>query len=151
LARKPRKKTPEPKNLENVAQNSVSDQLTDFLIGLNIYFWDWFLFFFIVLGFVVTFTKVFTIYQVYHTWIHPLHHFPLSCPSHSWYNFNRSHFSIYRCMYTVFGLCSPSYILSSYPPTSHCYQLPKTRPVLPSCFCKKKMTFLFKIVVQGVS
>jgi hypothetical protein len=31
-------------------------------------------------GYIVAFTKVLTIYQIYHTWIHPLHHSPLSPP-----------------------------------------------------------------------
>jgi hypothetical protein len=31
-------------------------------------------------GYIVAFTKVITIYQIYHTWIHPLHHFPLFSP-----------------------------------------------------------------------
>jgi hypothetical protein len=41
------------------------------------YFWK--LFYFIVLGCIVAFTKVLTIYQIYHSWIHPLHH-SLSLP-----------------------------------------------------------------------
>jgi hypothetical protein len=28
----------------------------------------------------VAFTKVLIVYQIYHTWIHPLHHSPLSLP-----------------------------------------------------------------------
>jgi hypothetical protein len=28
-------------------------------------------------GYIVAFTKVLTIYQIYHSWIHPLHHSPL--------------------------------------------------------------------------
>jgi hypothetical protein len=34
--------------------------------------------FFLCWGFIVAFTKVLTLYQKYHTWIHPLHHFPFS-------------------------------------------------------------------------
>jgi hypothetical protein len=30
----------------------------------------------------VAFTKVLSMYQVYHTWIHPLHHCLLSLPTH---------------------------------------------------------------------
>jgi hypothetical protein len=31
-------------------------------------------------GYIVAFTTVPTIYQIYHHWIHPLHHSPLSSP-----------------------------------------------------------------------
>jgi hypothetical protein len=34
-----------------------------------------------LLGYTVAFTKVLTMYQIYHTWIHPLHHCPLTPPS----------------------------------------------------------------------
>jgi hypothetical protein len=40
-------------------------------------------------------TKVLIIYQIYHSWIRPLHCSPLSLSLHSWNKFNRSHFSIY--------------------------------------------------------
>jgi hypothetical protein len=53
-----------------------------------------FLFLLLCLGYIAAFTKVLTIYQIYHTWICPLHHFPLSPPLHSWNSFNRSHFSL---------------------------------------------------------
>jgi hypothetical protein len=42
--------------------------------------------------YIVTFTKVFTIY---HNWIHPLYHSPLFHLPHSWKSFNRFHFSIH--------------------------------------------------------
>jgi hypothetical protein len=35
-------------------------------------------FFLLCWGYIVAFMKVLTIYQIYHTWIHPLHHSPLS-------------------------------------------------------------------------
>jgi hypothetical protein len=38
---------------------------------------------------------------------------------HSWNNYKRNNFSIYITVYTVFVLCSPSYILSLPPPTPH--------------------------------
>jgi hypothetical protein len=56
--------------------------------------------------------KVLTIYQIYHTWIHPLHH--SSSFPHSWDTFNRYNFSIYIHVYTVFTLYSPSHSLSSH-------------------------------------
>jgi hypothetical protein len=49
-------------------------------------------------GYIVAFRKVLTIYQIYHSWIHPLYHFPLSLFSHQfWNSFNRFHFSTYVC------------------------------------------------------
>jgi hypothetical protein len=42
-------------------------------------------------GYIVAFTKVLTMYQIYYTWIHSLHHSPLS--PHSWNGFKRYHFS----------------------------------------------------------
>jgi hypothetical protein len=76
---------------------------------------SYYLFIFIVLGYIVGFTKVLTIYQVYHSWIHPLHLSPLS-PPHPWNSFNRSHFSIYIHVCTVFGLYSSLYTLCPHPP-----------------------------------
>jgi hypothetical protein len=53
--------------------------------------WGW--------GYIVAFTKVFTIYQIFHTWIHPLHH--------SWNYFDIYHFSIYIYVDTVFVPYTP--------------------------------------------
>jgi hypothetical protein len=53
----------------------------------------------------------------------PLHHSPLSPPSHhSWNSFNRPHFSIYIHLYIVFAPYSSSYTLSPHPPHSHWYK-----------------------------
>jgi hypothetical protein len=60
-------------------------------------------------GYIVTFTKVLTIC---HSWIHPLHHSPLSPSHHFWNSFSRSHFSIFIHEYIVFPLYSPSYTFS---------------------------------------
>jgi hypothetical protein len=67
----------------------------------------------------VAFTKVLTIYQIHTLEFTPPHHSPLSL-SHSWNSFNRSHFSIYIHVYTVFAPYSQSYTLSLPPslPTS---------------------------------
>jgi hypothetical protein len=62
--------------------------------------------------YVVAFTKVFIIYQIYHSSIHPFHHSPLSPLPHSWSSFNRSHFFIYIHVYTIFAPYSPFYTLS---------------------------------------
>jgi hypothetical protein len=74
-------------------------------------------------GYIVAFTKVLTIYQIYHTWIYPLHHFPSSPSPHSRNSFNRYHFSTYIHGYTGFAPYSPSYTLSPPPPT--CISLPR--------------------------
>jgi hypothetical protein len=56
-------------------------------------------------GYIVAFTKVLTMYQIYHTWIHPLLCSPLSLsPPHSWNSFNRYHFCKYIHVQTVFAL-----------------------------------------------
>jgi hypothetical protein len=60
-------------------------------------------------GYTVAFTSVLTIYQIYDTWIHPLHHSPLSSLPHSWNSFNRFHFPIYTHVYTIFTLYSHSH------------------------------------------
>jgi hypothetical protein len=63
--------------------------------------------------------------SITHTWIHPLHHSPLSSLPHpdSWNSFNRYHFCIYMHVYTFFVLYSPSYLLSLLPPTFSHFQL----------------------------
>jgi hypothetical protein len=49
-------------------------------------------------GYTVTFTEVLSIH---YSWIHPLHHSPLSLLPHSWNSFNRSHFSIYTWVHNI--------------------------------------------------
>jgi hypothetical protein len=61
-------------------------------------------------GYIVTFTKVLT---MYHSWIYLLHQPFLP---HSWSSFIRSPFSIYIGVFTVFTPYSPSHTLSSPPP-----------------------------------
>jgi hypothetical protein len=51
-------------------------------------------------GYIVAFTKVLTMYQLCHTWIHPT--------PDSWNRFNRYHFFIYIRVYTLFSLYSAS-------------------------------------------
>jgi hypothetical protein len=54
------------------------------------------------------------LYQIHRSWIHPLHHSPLSLLPHYWNSFNRSYFSIYIHVYIVFAQYSPSYIPTSF-------------------------------------
>jgi hypothetical protein len=60
---------------------------------------------------------------------------------YSWSSFNRSRFSIYIYVYTIFVLCSPSYSLSPYSPPStlaifdlcyitHCDQMLRWKPLI---------------------
>jgi hypothetical protein len=70
-------------------------------------------------GYIVGFSKVFIVCQIYHTEIHPFHHSLLPPPQHSWNSFNRYHFFIYIHVCTVFALYSPSHSLSPPPPLSH--------------------------------
>jgi hypothetical protein len=72
-------------------------------------------------GYIVAFTNL-MIYQIYHSWIHPLHCSPLSSLPHSRISFIRSHFFIYIHVYTVFAPYSPSHTVSPPPPPSHRYQ-----------------------------
>jgi hypothetical protein len=59
-------------------------------------------------GYIVAFIEVLTLYQIYHTWIHPLYHSPLSPTSNSWNSFNRYHFSIYVLVHIIFAYFNPS-------------------------------------------
>jgi hypothetical protein len=67
-------------------------------------------------GYIVAFTKALRIYQMYHIWIHPLHHSPLSLLPPFLDSFNKTHFSIYIHVYTIFVLYLPSYRLSPHSP-----------------------------------
>jgi hypothetical protein len=60
-------------------------------------------------GYIVIFTNDLTIY---HSWIHSLHHSPLSSLPHSWNSFNRSHFSIDIHACIIFPSYSPLILLS---------------------------------------
>jgi hypothetical protein len=103
-------------------------------------------------GNIVAFTRVLTMYQIYHTWIHPFHCSPLSPSPYTRNNFNRCHFCIYLHVFTVFAPCSPSYPLSLPPPPFHWYHVPSPPAHVLFCpsvlhFCrriKKKMTFLLE-------
>jgi hypothetical protein len=67
-------------------------------------------------------------------------------PSPSPGSFNRSHFSIYIHVCTVFVPYSPSFTISSISTPLHCYHPPRLDLIchLVLQFCKrKKMTFLF--------
>jgi hypothetical protein len=72
-------------------------------------------------------------------WIHSLHHSPLSPSLHSWNSFNRSHFSIYIHMYTVFAPNSPPHALSPHPPSpSHANPTDTICSALLFSDCKRK-------------
>jgi hypothetical protein len=87
-------------------------------------------------GDTVTFTKV---PMIYHSWIHPFHHSPLSPLPCSW---NCSMGLIYPFIY--------EYILSPPPSLSQWYH-PPTRPVLPSCspFLRKRHCLFVKDSYTG--
>jgi hypothetical protein len=84
-----------------------------------------------MLEYIAAFTKVLTIYQIHHTWIHSLHHSPLFPFPHSWniltglifFHFHTWVHNIYttfillhlflisftfQLMYTVFAPCLPA-------------------------------------------
>jgi hypothetical protein len=67
----------------------------------------------------IAFTKVITIYKIYHTLIHPLYHSPSS-----------SSYPIPGIVSTVFTPYSPSQALYPPPPNFRKYQPPQAGPVL---------------------
>jgi hypothetical protein len=105
-------------------------------------------------GYVLTFTKVLIIDQIYHTWIHPLHHSPLP-PSHihrilSVVSFFNLHTYVHSTMYVFtllhyFPTSSPSH--STNPPRQDLFHPLVLR------FCKRKNWHfcLLKIATQGIS
>jgi hypothetical protein len=107
-------------------------------------------------GYIVAFTKVLTMYQMYHSWIHPLHLYhpsPYCCNTSIGNIFAFTYMCTHFC--TVFTLLPPfpaTFSLPLLPP------LPLSGPVLPSCspimYKKRKRQFcLFeiKVATQGVS
>jgi hypothetical protein len=86
------------------------------------------------LGYIVTFTKVLTIY---HSWIHPLHRSPLSPPPIPGIVSAGLIFHFHIWVHNIPTIFT-SYTLSLYPPPLTGANL-KTRTVLPSCslFLKK--------------
>jgi hypothetical protein len=101
-------------------------------------------------GYLVTFTKVLTIY---HSWIHLLHHSPFleTIPIPGIVSIGLIFF-IFIHEYIIFSLYLPSYTLPLYPLPSHWYQLSER-----TCFTfmfsifQKRHFCLFKIVIWGVS
>jgi hypothetical protein len=106
-----------------------------------------------VLGIHDGFTKVLTTYQIYHTWIHPLHHSPLS-----------SHIPGIVSTFVPLTYMCTQYLDHIHPPSSsghtHTIGPTGTNPrqdlfyPLVFQFCKRKKTWhfcLLKIAIQGVS
>jgi hypothetical protein len=87
---------------------------------------------------------------LYYSWIHPLHHSPLSPPpQHSWNSFNMSHFFIFTHEYIIFLLHSPSHAISLYLPPSHWFQTSEMTcfTFLLSVF-EKRWFYLHKVAIQ---
>jgi hypothetical protein len=100
----------------------------------------------------VTFTNVFTINQIYHAWIHPLHHSPLSSPPPIPGIVSTD--LIFPFTYTCIPyLYPPTPFPHIFPHPTSTNLLDRTCSALPfSNFVKeKKMTFVFKIAIQEVS
>jgi hypothetical protein len=116
-----------------------------FLILLFLLFFKFL--FFIVQGCIVAFTKVL---KIYHSWIHSLHHSPLSLLPYSWKSFNRFHFSIFIHEYLIFPPYSASNTFSLYPPPPTDTNSRQDLFCLPVLVLKKKILFV-KIAMQGVS
>jgi hypothetical protein len=97
----------------------------------------WYIIFIIVLdgGYIVAFTKVLTIYQIYPTWIHCLHHSPLfPSPSIPVIVSTEIIFSIYIHVYIVFALYLPFHVLSLPPPPTTDNNPPKQYLLCPPVF-----------------
>jgi hypothetical protein len=80
--------------------------------------------------YIVAFTKVLTMYQLYHVWIHPFHCSQSSPYPHSWNSYNRYHYCIYMHVVHLFLHCI-------HPPTPFPCHLspspPGAGPVPSSC------------------
>jgi hypothetical protein len=93
------------------------------------------IFFIIVLGvgYTVAFTKVLTIYQICHTWIHTLHHSPTSPPFLEWFQ-QVSFFHLQTCAHSIFTIFN---LLHHFPTFFHLPLLPtplsQAGPVPASC------------------
>jgi hypothetical protein len=86
---------PETLNVDEFKSNGVIDLLEEILFLLHCCA-EW--------GYIMAFTKVLTMYQIYRIWIHRLHSSYLSsCPLNSWDSFNTYHFFICICVYTYFA------------------------------------------------
>jgi hypothetical protein len=96
------------------------------------------------LGYIVAFTKVPTTHQVYHTWIHPLHHSPLF-PSPIPAIVSTGLLFLFTYTYTVFTLIHPytpfPYFFLPLTGTNNPRQDLSCPPVL--WFCKKKKKDIF--------
>jgi hypothetical protein len=79
----------------------------------------------------LAFTKVLTIYQVYHTWIHSLHHSPLPPSPIPGTVSTGLILHLHTCILSI-ALYSISYTLSLYPPPP-LVPTPQSRPVMASC------------------
>jgi hypothetical protein len=79
-------------------------------------------------GYIVAFTKVLTIYQIYCTWVHPLHHSPSPSPSliPRIVSTDNIFLSTYMCTQYLYHI----HFRHHFPP--HQYQ-PQAGLVLPSC------------------
>jgi hypothetical protein len=112
---------------------------------------------FLFWGYIVAFTKLLTIYQIYHSWSHPIHCSPLfhPAPIPGIVSVNVIFTCTYMCTQYQHYIHPPTptpHILptltSTYPPRQDLFCL----PVLRFCKRKKKWHFcLSKISVQGVS
>jgi hypothetical protein len=99
-------------------------------------------------GYIVAFIKALIIYQIYHIWIHLLHHSSLFPP----FPIPKIVaiiilFHFYTCAHSIV-LYSPSQTISPPLPPSHWYQ---HHPLLLDFVKEQKRDFyLFKITIQGV-
>jgi hypothetical protein len=108
-----------------------------FVISLwSLTFFIFFLFLLLCHGYIVAFTKVLTLYQIYHTLIHPLHHSPLTSTPLI------PEIASTGLTFPFTYMCTQYFLCYIHPPTSFSHMLPLPlvptsplpRPVLPSYF-----------------
>jgi hypothetical protein len=103
-----------PFNSEKDSQNTFRKKWRTEASSLNkpVYFVHLFLFWVFVLffiyycvgwGYLVAYTKVLLMYQLFQTWIHSRCHSPLSSSPDSWNSYNKYHYCNYMHVYTIFA------------------------------------------------
>jgi hypothetical protein len=88
----------------------------------------------VVCWYIVAFTKVLTLHQLYHTWIHTFYHFPLSLSAvHG--TISTGIIFAFTCMCTHFlhHIHCPTPFLHHLPPPTGANPSPWAGPVLPTC------------------
>jgi hypothetical protein len=138
-------------------------------IGINRQFFLFLLFFLHCCdgwGYIVAFTKVLTMYQIYHTWIHPFYSSPLSPPIPGIVSTGINFAFMDMCTHILHHIDPPTYFLYHHPlPLVPAYPYPCEGLVHPPVlkFCRRKkikdinkktthfLLFEIKVFTKGIS